>query len=105
MEFIYLLIFILGILLVKLSDHKELKRKIKYSQSPIGLKMAVNYEHAKFRIRYRNLEPSQELYKIGLRDGQYGVILKCKSGMYAKTTVDGKCHFVPISHYNYIPMG
>tara|TARA_R110002096_G_scaffold362604_1_gene555776 strand:+ start:137 stop:460 length:324 start_codon:yes stop_codon:yes gene_type:complete len=73
--------------------------------SPISMDMAVHYEHAKFRIRYRDLEPSQTLYKLGLRSGQFGVVLKHRTGMFAKTTVNGKCHFVRIEPYNYEPTG
>ncbi len=81
------------------------KKAVKNCHSPITLTMAIHHEHAKFRVRYRNLEPSQELYKIGLRNGMFGMILKHPTGMFAKTTVNGKCHFVRIQAYNYTPTG
>lgn len=84
---------------------KQIKSDLLNGLTPVSLVMATHHENAKFRIRYRNLEPSQELYKIGLRNGQFGVILKHNSGMYAKTTIVGKCHFVRIQAYNYIPTG
>ncbi len=77
--------------------------EVKKNRTPISMAMAVHHENAKFRIRYSDLEPNQELYKLGLRSGQYGVVLKHKSGTYAKTTVNGKCRFVPIQSCNYIP--
>jgi len=92
-------------LLYWLYEFKKFDNAIENSRTPISMAMAVHHENAKFRIRYRDLEPNQELYKLGLRSGQYGVILKHKSGMYAKTTVDGKCKFVLIQSYNYVPTG
>lgn len=84
---------------------KQIKSDLLNGLTPVSLPMATHHENAKFRIRYRNLEPDQELYKIGLRNGQFGVILKHSSGMYAKTTIVGKCHFVRIESYNYLPTG
>lgn len=79
------------------------KKAIKRGETPMSIVMATHHENAKFRIRYRNLDCTQDLYKIGLRDGQFGAVVKHRSGMYAKTTVDGRCRFVPISSYNYTP--
>ncbi len=84
---------------------KPKRKPYQYRLSPISISMATHHENAKFRIRYRDLTPNQELYKIGLRNGQYGVILKHSSGTYAKTTVNGKCRFVLIESKNYIPTG
>ena len=78
-------------------------RCINKGLTPISLSMAVHHEHAKFRVRYKNLDENSNLYKLGIRSGQFGVILKATSGMYAKTTVDGKCKFIPIESCNYIP--
>ena len=69
--------------------------------SPITLAMATHHEHAKFRIRYKGLLESDELYKAGLRNGMYGVVLRHRTGLYAKTTVDGRCKFMPIYSYQW----
>ena len=77
--------------------------KISNGHSPISLPMAVHYEHAKFKVRYRNVSHSQELYKLGIRNGQFGIILKTNSGMYAKVNTKGAVRFVHIQAYNYTP--
>jgi len=82
---------------------KQIKSALTKGLTPISLPMATHHENAKFRIRYRDLDPSQELYKIGLRSGQFGVVVKHRTGMFAKTTVDGRCRFVRIQSCNYIP--
>ena len=84
---------------------QKVAEAVLYNNSPVSMAMAVHHENAKFRIRYRNLDPTQELYRIGLRDGQFGVIVRHNTGMYAKTTVKGKCYFVRIQAYNYTPTG
>ena len=74
-----------------------IRASIKKNMSPITLAMATHHEHAKFRI----IE-SDELYKAGLRNGMYGAVLRNRTGLYAKTTIDGRCKFMPINSYQWI---
>ncbi len=88
--------------LSKLIEVRAELAAIELGESPITMAMATHYEHAKFRIRYVNLCVGDHLYDLGLRNGQYGIVVRHRTGLFAKTTVDNTCRFISINEINFV---